>query len=451
MTERTALAVILAAGDGTRMRSALPKVLHPVAGLPMLGHVLGAAASAGIGRRAVVVGAGGAAVSAFLAKHAPDALVAEQVERRGTAHAVLAAGALLAAEPDDVLVLYGDTPLVTPETLSRMRAALAEGAAVVVLGFRPADPTGYGRLIEEDGRLVAIREERDATPAERAIGFCNAGLMAFSGKGLLDLLRAISNDNAKGEFYLTDAVELARARGGRVVALEAPAEEVLGVNTRVELAAVEAIWQSRARKAAMLAGVTMPAPETVFLAHDTRLDRDVLVEPNVVFGPGVSVAEGAVIHAFCHLEGATVEAGASIGPFARLRPGTRLGAGARAGNFVEVKNAEIGAGAKVNHLSYIGDAFVGAQANIGAGTITCNYDGFDKHRTTIGAGAFIGSNSALVAPVAIGDGGYVASGSVITENVDADALALGRASQVAKPGWAARFRARKRAERAGRG
>ncbi|MBN8999872.1 MAG: bifunctional UDP-N-acetylglucosamine diphosphorylase/glucosamine-1-phosphate N-acetyltransferase GlmU [Rhizobiales bacterium] len=445
MANRNALAILLAAGEGTRMRSALPKVMHPVAGLPMVGHVLAAAGAAGIDRFAVVVGPGVEALRTFVAKRAPEAALFEQTERRGTAHAVLAARAAIEAGADDVLVLYGDTPLVRPETLARLRAELAKGAAVVVLGFRPADPTGYGRLIEDGGRLVAIREEKDASAEERRIGFCNAGLMAFAGATVLSILDAIGNANAKGEFYLTDAVEVAHARGLPVVAIEAAAEEVAGVNTRAELAAVEAVWQGRARRAAMLAGVSLQAPDTVFLSHDTRLAPDVTVEPNVVFGPGVSVESGAVIHAFSHLEGAHVAAGAAVGPFARLRPGAALAERAKVGNFVEVKNAAIGEGAKVSHLTYIGDAKVGAEANIGAGTITCNYDGFDKALTVIGAGAFIGSNSALVAPVTIGDGAYVGSGSVITEDVAADALAIGRARQVEKPGWAARFRALKAA------
>ncbi len=443
MANRSSLAVVLAAGEGTRMRSSLPKVMHPVAGLPMIGHVLASALAAGIERFAAVVGPGADALASFVAKRAPGTVLFEQTERRGTAHAVLAARAALDEGADDVLVLYGDTPLVRAETLARLREELAKGAAIVVLGFRPADPTGYGRLIERDGRLVAIREEKDASAEEKAIGFCNAGLMAFAGAGLVDLLAAIGNDNAKGEFYLTDAVEIANARGLPVIAIEADAEEVAGVNTRVELAAVEAVWQKRARRAAMLAGVSLIAPETVYFSHDTALEADVTIEPNVVFGPGVAVERGAVIHAFSHLEGARVASGANVGPFARLRPGTALAEGAKVGNFVEVKNAAIGAGAKVSHLTYIGDAKVGADANIGAGTITCNYDGFDKALTVIGAGAFIGSNSALVAPVTIGDGAFVGSGSVITEDVAPDALALGRARQVEKPGWATNFRALK--------
>ncbi|BCP53610.1 bifunctional protein GlmU [Kaistia sp. 32K] len=440
MPDRSSLAIVLAAGEGTRMRSAQPKVMHAVAGLPMIGHVLKTAAGAGIERFAVVVGKGADAVRSFAIKTAPSALVVEQVERLGTAHAVLAARAALEQPADDVLVLYGDTPLVTADTLARMRAELAKGAGVVVLGFRPEDPAGYGRLIERDGQLVAIRELREASEAERAIGFCNAGLMGFRGDALLGLLDAIGNDNAKGEYYLTDAVEIANQRGLAVVAIEADADEVAGVNTRAELAAIERIWQERAREQALLSGVTMIAPETVFLSHDTVLGRDVTIEPNVFFGPGVTVEGGALIHAFSHLTGATLEQGAEIGPFARLRPGAQLGPKSKVGNFVEVKNAEIGAGAKISHLTYIGDAKVGAEANVGAGTVTGNYDGYDKALTVIGEGAFIGSNSVLVAPVTIGDGGYVASGSVITEDVAPDALAIARGRQVEKPGWAARFR-----------
>jgi bifunctional UDP-N-acetylglucosamine pyrophosphorylase/glucosamine-1-phosphate N-acetyltransferase len=443
MPIRSSLAILLAAGEGTRMKSALPKVMHKVAGLPMAGHVLAAASAAGIERFTVVIGSGAEAVRSFTTATVPDVTIVEQQERLGTAHAVLSAREALSPAPDDVLVLYGDTPLVTDATLIRMRDELANGAAVVVLGFRPPDPSGYGRLLEQDGRLVAIREDKDATPDEKRIGLCNAGLMAFAGATILELLDAVGNANAKGEYYLTDAVEIAHTRGLSVVAIEAPADEVLGVNNRAELAAVEAVWQRRARLAAMLAGVSLIAPETVFFAHDTALARDVVVEPNVVFGPGVTVEEGATIHAFSHLEGATIEAGATVGPFARLRPGAVLRRKAKVGNFVEIKNAEIGTGAKVSHLTYIGDAKIGAEANIGAGTVTCNYDGYDKAKTIIGEGAFIGSNSSLVAPVTIGDGAYVASGSVITEDVAPDALALGRSRQVEKPGWAEGFRAKK--------
>jgi bifunctional UDP-N-acetylglucosamine pyrophosphorylase/glucosamine-1-phosphate N-acetyltransferase len=445
MPKRSCLAIILAAGEGTRMRSSTPKVLHKVAGLPLLGHVLATARSAGATATSVVIGHGADGVRAYLAKAAPEAAIREQAERLGTAHAVLAARKDLAAGADDVLVLYGDTPLVSAATLDRLRRALARGADVVVLGFRAADPSGYGRLIVEKKELVAIREEKDASDAERLIDFCNAGIMGFRGESVLKLLRRIGNENAKGEYYLTDAVAIARTAGLKVTALEGPAAEFLGVNSRAELAAAEAAFQDAARRRALENGATLIAPATVWFSHDTALGRDVLVEPNVFFGPGVTVADGATIRAFSHVEGARVAAGAVVGPFARLRPGTEVGEKARVGNFVEAKNARIDAGAKVNHLTYVGDAHVGAGANVGAGTITCNYDGFGKYHTEIGAGAFIGSNSALVAPVTIGEGAYVASGSVITHDVAADALALGRGRQVDKPGWAANFRKEKAA------
>ena len=444
MAKRTCLAIILAAGEGTRMRSRLPKVMHPVGGLPMLGHVIKTATTAGASRLAVVIGPEAAPVRDLVARLAPEATVHEQRERLGTAHAVLAAKKAFADGVDEVLVLYGDTPLVTPETLTGMRRRLARGASAVVLGFRPADPAAYGRLIVEDGRLVAIREKKDASPEELQIGLCNAGVMVLAGDAL-PLLRKIGNRNAAGHFYLTDIVEIANRTGRKVVAMEADADEVAGVNTRGELAAVEGIFQRRMREAAMAGGVTLIAPKTVTFSHDTNLGTDVTVEPNVFFGPGVTVGEGVTIRAFSHIEGALIAAGATVGPFARLRPGTEIGPGAHIGNFVEIKNATIDAGAKANHLTYIGDAHVGAATNIGAGTITCNYDGFGKYHTEIGANAFIGSNSALVAPVTIGDGAYVASGSVITTDVPADALAVARARQTNRDGWAVRFKARKRA------
>ncbi|MCW5717068.1 MAG: bifunctional UDP-N-acetylglucosamine diphosphorylase/glucosamine-1-phosphate N-acetyltransferase GlmU [Bauldia sp.] len=442
MTTRSCQVVILAAGEGTRMKSALSKVMHTVAGLPMLGHVLRAADAVGASRAAVVNGPAGDDVATLTRTLAPTAEVFTQVDRLGTAHAVLAARAALEDVADDVLVLYGDTPLIRPETLGKLREALELGAAIAVLGFRTANPTGYGRLIVKDDQLAAIREERDASAWERSLNLCNAGVMAFSGPQMLSLLDRIGTDNAKGEYYLTDAVALANADGLRVVVVEAGEDEVRGVNTREELAAVERIWQQAARSAAMAGGATLVAPETVFLSFDTKIGRDVLIEPNVVCGPGVTLDDGAIVHAFCHLEGAILRRGATIGPFARLRPGTMLGDKAKVGNFVEIKNADIAAGAKVNHLSYIGDATVGADANIGAGTITCNYDGVRKYRTEIGAGAFVGSDSALVAPVRIGAGAYIGSGSVITEDVPDGALAIARGRQVNKPGWATAFRAK---------
>lgn len=443
MGDRSLLVVILAAGEGTRMASKVPKVLHKVAGRTMLHHVLEATRAAGATKVAVVIGPERDDVAAEAHRVAPDAQVFVQAERLGTAHAVLAARAALEEGADDVLVLYADTPLVKPETLLRLRAPLAEGAGVAVLGFRPADSTGYGRLVTEGDRLLAIREEKDASADERAISFCNAGLMALAGVDALPLLQRIGNLNAKGEYYLTDAVELARADDRPAVAIEADVEEVAGVNSRIQLAEAEAIMQAYLRRAAMTAGATLVAPETVFFSADTRLGRDVLVEPHVVFGPGVSVGDDVVIHSFCHLEGATLEAGVTIGPYARLRPGTRLDQGVRIGNFVETKASHLEKGAKVNHLSYVGDAHVGANANLGAGTITCNYDGFAKYRTEIGEGAFVGVNSALIAPVTIGKGAYVGTGAVITDDVPEDALALARSRQVVKEGWASAFRARR--------
>lgn len=443
MGDRSLLVVILAAGEGTRMASKVPKVLHKVAGRTMLHHVLEATRAAGATKVAVVIGPEREDVAAEAHRVAPDAQVFVQAERLGTAHAVLAARAALEEGADDVLVLYADTPLVKPETLLRLRAPLAEGAGVAVLGFRPTDSTGYGRLVTEGDRLLAIREEKDASADERAISFCNAGLMALAGADALPLLQRIGNLNAKGEYYLTDAVELARADGRPAVAIEADVEEVAGVNSRIQLAEAEAIMQARLRQAAMAEGATLVAPETVFFSADTRLGRDVLVEPHVVFGPGVSVGDDVIIHSFCHLEGATLEAGVTIGPYARLRPGTRLDQGVRIGNFVETKASHLEKGAKVNHLSYVGDAHVGANANLGAGTITCNYDGFAKYRTEIGEGAFVGVNSALIAPVTIGKGAYVGTGAVITDDVPEDALALARSRQVVKEGWASALRARR--------
>jgi bifunctional UDP-N-acetylglucosamine pyrophosphorylase/glucosamine-1-phosphate N-acetyltransferase len=436
MPHRTCLAVVLAAGEGTRMRSARPKVLHEVAGRSLLAHVLSAVKAAGTTAAAVVIGPDGETVAAE-AKHVlPGVEVFTQKQRRGTAHAVLAARSALAKGADDILVIFGDTPLIGADTLKRLRGALREGASVAVLGFRPADPSGYGRLITIGHRLVAIREDKDATAEERKIGLCNGGLMALRGEVALDILGRIDDRNAKGEFYLTDAVAIADGMALEAVALETGEDEVRGINTKAQLADAEDVLQWRLRDGAMEAGVTMVAPETVYLCADTRFGRDVTIEPNVVFGPGVTVEDDAMIHAFCHLEGAHVGKGASVGPFARLRPGTKLGAKSRIGNFVEVKGAELGEGAKANHLAYIGDGSVGADANIGAGTIFCNYDGKAKHRTEVGKGAFIGSNSALVAPVKVGDNAYVGSGSVITDDVPAGALALGRGRQVNKPDWA---------------
>ncbi len=443
MTSRSCLSIILAAGEGTRMKSSKPKVLHKVAGLPMVAHVVRAAEAAGAADIALVIGHGADAMREAAAKLAPKASIFVQEKRLGTAHAVLAARDAIAAGHDDILVMYGDTPLIDAEVLLEARGKLAEGAAIVVIGFRTERPTGYGRLIEKGGKVAAIREEKDCTDEERRITYCNSGIMAVAGSYALSLLDAVGNNNAKGEYYLTDIVEIAGARGLSVVATEASFENALGINNRAELAAAEAIWQDRRRRAAMLGGVTLIAPETVFFSHDTEIGPDTVIEPNVVFGPGVRVASDVTIHSFSHIEGATIAPGCSIGPFARLRPGTDLREKAKAGNFVEIKQAVVEAGAKVNHLTYIGDAHVGAGANIGAGTITCNYDGYRKFVTRIGNGAFIGSNSALVAPVSIGDHAYVASGSVITEDVPEDALAFGRARQKTLPGKGRELRERR--------
>ena len=446
---RNCLAVVLAAGDGTRMKSSVSKVLHPVGNLPMIAHVVRAAQSADTDAVALVVGRDADVVAAAADTGLPLSTWVQE-ERLGTAHAVLAARDAIAKGYDDVLVIFGDTPLITAQSLTRARKSLAGGADVVVIGFRTDSPDGYGRLIEKDGQLAAIREHRDATQEERAITFCNGGLMAIAGDKALSLLDSVGNDNAKGEYYMTDIVEIARDRGGNVVAVEASADEVLGINNRAELAEAEALWQQKRRHDMMMAGVSMTAPETVFLSHDTLIEADVLIEPNVVFGPGVAIRSGATIHSFSHVEGAAIGAGCKVGPFARLRPGAELQSDAKVGNFCELKNAVVGNGAKINHLSYVGDASVGDKANVGAGTITCNYDGINKHRTEIGAGAFVGSNSALVAPVRIGDNAYVASGSVVTADVPDDAVAFGRARQSVKEGHAGKLRERGLAEKARR-
>lgn len=445
---RTCLAIVLAAGEGTRMKSARPKVLHEVAGRSLLGHALAAVTAAGADALAVVIGPDRPDVEAEVRKHAPHAAVFVQRERRGTAHAVLAARESLAGKHDDILVAFADTPLVRPETFADLRKALHGGVAVTALGFEARDPTGYGRFVTQDGELQEIVEHKDADAATRAITLCNAGLMALDGDKALAILDAIGCANAQNEYYLTDAVAVARAQGLKALARVAPEAEVQGVNDRAQLAAAEADFQRRKRLEVMLAGATLVAPDTVFLSYDTVIGRDVLIEPNVVFGPGVKVADNAVIHAFSHLEGARVGPSVSIGPYARLRPGAELAKGARVGNFVEIKAATIGEGAKVNHLTYIGDAEIGANANIGAGTITCNYDGFFKARTIVGEGAFVGSNSALVAPVTIGAGAYVGSGSVITRDVKPDSLAVARGRQMEREGWAAAFRAAAKAKKA---
>ncbi|MGH6836035.1 MAG: bifunctional UDP-N-acetylglucosamine diphosphorylase/glucosamine-1-phosphate N-acetyltransferase GlmU [Methylocella sp.] len=442
---RTCLAIVLAAGESSRMRSARPKVLHELAGRAMLSHVLSSLVEAGAERTVVVAGPSHDAVMAEAKTIVRDAEIAIQNERLGTAHAVLAAREAIAGGYDDLLVVFADTPLVRPETFAAMRRALAGGQnAIAALGFEASEPAGYGRFILEDGSLKAIREERDASAAERVIKICNAGLMALDGRLALALLDAIGNANSQKEYYLTDAVAVARSRGLAISAAIAAEEEVLGVNDRAQLAVAESILQARLRTKAMREGATLRDPSSVTLAFDTRLGRDVIVEPHVVFGPGVSVGEGSRIRSFSHLEGATIGQNVSVGPFARLRPGTSLAQDVHIGNFVEVKASDVSTGAKINHLSYIGDTSIGAGTNVGAGTITCNYDGYSKYRTEVGAHAFIGSNTALVAPVKIGDGAYVGSGSVITQDVAPDALALARAGQIEKPGWARALRERNR-------
>jgi bifunctional UDP-N-acetylglucosamine pyrophosphorylase / glucosamine-1-phosphate N-acetyltransferase len=442
-------AILLAAGQGTRMKSALPKVLHPVAGRPMINHVLDRLGELGCRPIVPVVAPGMAAVE----QAARPWPVAVQAAPRGTGDAVRAAASRLEGFAGDVLIAYGDAPLIDGATLRRLveRRRAADRPDLALLAMRPADPAEYGRVIlAADGSVAAIVEFRDAGPAERAVDLCNSGIMVVDGRRLFGWLAQIGNANAKGEFYLTDIVAIARREGARCAHEVGPASELLGINSRVELAAAEAVMQHRLRRAAMAGGATLVDPASVFLAADTTLGRDVTIAPWVHFGPGVTVADAVEIRAFCDIEGATIARGAVIGPFARLRPGSRIGEGARVGNFVETKNATLAAGAKANHLSYLGDAEVGAGSNIGAGTITCNYDGFDKARTVIGAGAFIGSNSALVAPVTVGDGAIVAAGSVVTADVAADALAIARAPQVDKPNWASRFRLWKRNPAAGR-
>ena len=429
------LCVVLAAGEGTRMRSATPKVLHKIAGLSMVGHVLAAIERSGAGDVAVVVGPDHDSLSDEVSVRSPDASVHVQDQRLGTAHAVLAARPRLEAHDGPVVVLFGDTPLITAPLISEIAAALAAGPDIVVVGFEAGDPAGYGRLIVEHGTVTAIREHRDASDEERRITLCNSGVMGF-GAGLLpDLLDAIGNDNAKGEFYLTDAVEVGRQRGLGAGFIIAEGEEVMGVNDRIQLAGAEAAMQTRLRHAAMANGVTMADPNSIYLSYDSKIEQDVEMESQIWIAPGVTIRAGSLIRSFCHLEQCIIGVNSQIGPYARLRPGTELGEAVRIGNFVETKAARIADGAKVNHLSYIGDAAVGAAANIGAGTITCNYDGYDKHRTVIGEGAFIGSNSALVAPVSIGTGAYVGSGSVVTHDVPAETLAVGRGRQRNIEGW----------------
>ncbi|PCD04621.1 bifunctional N-acetylglucosamine-1-phosphate uridyltransferase/glucosamine-1-phosphate acetyltransferase [Sphingomonas spermidinifaciens] len=445
---RPIAAIVLAAGRGTRMKSELHKVLHPIAGKPMLLHLLDSVEVLGAERQVVVVGDRREQVEAAVAGRADTA---QQAKQLGTGHAVAQAEAALAGFAGDVLILYGDVPLVRPETMRRMLDRLhgPDAPACVVLGFRPDDPGAYGRVIADaDGRIDRMVEFKDASAQERAVTLCNSGLMAVRAEDLFALLSRVGNDNAAGEYYLPDIVMLAGQDGRASAVIETAADEVDGVNSRGELARLEAKWQAARRARAMADGATLIAPETVWFSHDTVLGRDVTVEPNVWFGPGVSVADDVVIHGFSHLEGCSIASGAEIGPYARLRPGADIREGAKVGNFVELKKAVLGAGAKANHLSYIGDAEVGSGANIGAGTITCNYDGYLKYRTVIGEGAFVGSNSALVAPVTIGAGAIVGAGSVVTADVPSDSLALARGRQEVREGWAARFRSVMKARKA---
>ena len=433
------LAIVLAAGEGTRMRSKLPKVLHRVAQRTMLSHVLHAVSDAGAQGIAVVIGSDRDDVAHEAQREHHHAQLFVQHERLGTAHAVLAARDAIQAGYDDLVIAYADTPLITPETFKRLRLALSNGASVVVLGFEPHNPSGYGRLIMDGEQVSAIREEKDCDELEKKITLSNAGLMAFSGQYALEILEKIDRNNVQNEYYLTDAVSVARSMGLKTAVVMAETSEVMGVNDRVQLAQAEGVMQQRLREHAMRSGVTLIDPQTVTLAMDVTFERDVIIEPHVVFGSHVYVGEGATIHAFSHISDAKIGAYASIGPFARIRPGTDIGAQAKVGNFVEIKNTTLGVGAKVSHLTYLGDAHLGELVNIGAGTVTCNYDGFRKSKTIIGAGAFVGSNSSLVAPLTIGAGAYIGSGSVVTCDVPEKALAVARGRQIIKEGWVSQF------------
>jgi bifunctional UDP-N-acetylglucosamine pyrophosphorylase/glucosamine-1-phosphate N-acetyltransferase len=430
--------IILAAGQGTRMNSDVPKVLHKLAAAPLLHHAMAAARALDPARTVVVVGHGSEAVAKSARAYDDTADVVEQAEQLGTGHAVAQAAPLLANDAGEVIILYGDTPFIRVETLQAMLDARARHA-VVVLGFHAADPGRYGRLLTDGDDLLAIREYKDATDEERAITLCNSGVICASAKTLFQLVAQIGNQNAAGEYYLTDVVELARAAGLSAGVVTCDKSETLGINTRQQLADAESQFQSRARAEALENGVTLTAPDTVFFSLDTYLGRDAIIGPNVIFGPSVTVESGAEIKGFCHLEGCHVSRGADVGPFARLRPGAELAEHVHVGNFVEIKNATLDEGVKVGHLSYIGDADIGEGTNIGAGTVTCNYDGVMKHRTRIGKRAFIGSDTMLVAPVTVGDDAMTGSGSTITEDVPAGALALGRAKQINKPGLAIRL------------
>ena len=442
--------IVLAAGKGTRMESDLPKVLHPLAGAPLLWHALRAGAALEPEARVVVVGHGGEAVAAAAQAFDPEVRIARQEAQLGTAHAVLQAAPALAGFAGDAVVLYGDTPFLSDATLNALVAARTR-ADLVLLGFEAADPTGYGRLVMAGEQLLRIVEHKDASADERALTLCNSGVLCADAELLFELCGAVGNANAAGEYYLTDIVGLAVARGLTAAVVRCAEEETLGINSRAELAAAEAVFQRRARAGAIADGVRMPGPEQVFFAFDTAVGGGATVEPFVVFGPGVTVETGATVRAFSHLEGCHVSRGATVGPFARLRPGAELAEDVHIGNFVEIKNALVGEGAKINHLTYIGDASIGEATNIGAGTVTCNYDGVSKHRTEIGARAFIGSATMLVAPVRVGDEAMTGSGSVIGEDVPAGALAIARARQVTKPGLARRLMERLRESKAQKG
>jgi len=439
-------AIILAAGQGTRMKSALPKVLHKVAGLPLLGHVAKALKAAGVDRIVVVTSAAGEDVRGFAKTLGAESAIQQQ--QLGTGHAAASAREALKDFSGTLLILNGDMPLVTPETIAECLKAQAR-TGLALLAFEAADPASYGRvLLKPDGFLNKIVEFKDASPSERAVTLCNAGCYAADAQNFFRWAGALKNDNAQKEYYLTDVPVLARAEGVECAIAVTDEVSVTGVNSRAELAEAESKFQARLRAQLLKDGVTMIAPETVFFAHDTAVENDVEIEPFVVFGPGVTVKSGARLRSHSHLEGASVARGAIVGPFARLRPGAQIGEDAHIGNFVEVKNTKIGKGAKANHLTYLGDAKVGAGANIGAGTITCNYDGFTKSVTEIGAGAFIGSDTALVAPVKVGDGAITGAGSVITKDVAADALAVARGKQIEIAGWAKAFRERQKAKKA---
>ncbi len=440
MGEQALAAIILAAGQGTRMKSDLHKVLHPVAGLPMLHHLLESLSAAGAARQVVVVGARREQVEASVAPR--GVAIAHQAEQLGTAHAALQAREALADFDGIAIVCFGDTPFLQPDTIRRLtdRLSAADGPRVAVLGFTPDDAKAYGRIIADgSGNIAKMVEFKDASDHERGVKLCNSGVTAVRTADLWSLLDRVGNNNAAGEYYLPDIVMLAIQDGDRAVVVETDPDELIGINSRAELAEAEAIWQARRRARAMADGATLVAPETVWFAHDTVMGRDVVIEPNVMFGPGVTIADNVVIHAFSHLEGATIASGCSVGPFARLRPGAEMQEGAKVGNFVEMKKAVLGRGAKASHLTYLGDATVGANANIGAGTITCNYDGYFKYQTVIGENAFIGSNSSLIAPVKIGRDAIVAAGSAVSRDVADGELRLVRAEQLVKPGWADRF------------